>query len=143
MDSNKVPNYLEDDAAALGLMKKFPLPSPVVMTLPFNQDPSTIRVFELPSFHIYVNRARTREEREGQIPPPGGRLWISHKTKPKGIYSVVPNTRGAFSFVHRITARIRNASGVDYLQLIFFSWWVAVVRKDVGQFSLKGEPDER
>ena len=99
----------------------------VLLPVPFNQDHETIKEFEFWNWRFYLNRARLN-----------GCTWICRKTKPKGIYALAKDGRGGF--VHKLTARVRHdMSGVSYLQLICFSWWVAVVRKSDGVFDLKKE----
>lgn len=120
--------------------------------LPFKQNASTVRKFTFLFWTFYFNRARPCTERHSGLLhdkysesfwrilnfcygiSSEGRVWISHETRPSGSYVAIKNSTGRTSFIHRITARIRESYGTRYLQLIFFSWWVGVVRKDDAQF---------
>jgi hypothetical protein len=127
------------------------------LTLPFKQDSTTVRKFTFWLWTFYFNRARLH-----------GRTWISRITRPWGIYTTasrgqlgfsaflpligeickitsegwkccIPNDPRRYGYVHRITTCVREQGGVKYLQLIFFSWWIAVVRKDHGSFAVPEE----
>jgi hypothetical protein len=118
-----------------------------ILELPFKQSAETVRRFSFLEWDIYLNRARTCEENHSELlhnpeafPQKGGRFWVSHKTKPSGWFSYEVNARGGMSYIHRITGIKRQSKGVKYLQLIFFSWWIAVVRKGTGTFNLPQEP---
>ena len=125
-----------------------------IMFLPFKQDPSTVRVFKLPGILIYINRAKPCSERHSDLLHGGnhsfwpimhfcyglskeGRAWVSHKTRPNGSYIEVRNAAGKTSFIHRITTAIRESGGTNYRQVIFFSWWVGIVRAADGGFQLQ------
>lgn len=117
-----------------------------VLSLPFGQDPKKVRTFIFWKWQFYFNRARPCEEKHSSLlhdqedaPLEGGRFFISHRTKPQGLFTQFVNARRQISYIHRITCRVREDSGVSYLQLIFFSWWVGVVRKDHAQFDLYKE----
>lgn len=97
-----------------------------LVSLPFNQYSPTVMFFDLGPWRFYFNYARKNDSK-----------WISRRTKPTGFYTKAKDGRGGF--VHRLTAVFRQQSGVKYLQVICFAWWMAVVRKDQGQFVLNQE----
>lgn len=104
------------------------------LCLPFAQDSKTAKQFEFWKWCFCFNRARPPEECQSLNISKHGRFWVSHRTRPFGISTLTKNSWDKDSFIHRITAAVREQSGVKYLQLIFFSWWVGVVRKDTARF---------